>query len=203
MKIALLTLMIAVALPALSQGAGPAIVSLDTASKSLIGTHFVNDLSASGAKKSVRGTKALWTALSVQKPAANPEFDSLESDLKNTDLEGQLRDAGFRIMDPKKRSLAIGLRPTLVLTLRFIPKGALGNDTDFYLVMAEATQDVTPLGGDKISMTTWLKVGEPIPSSGHSRDDIDAIRASAKACVRAFIDTAQDNDAGTPAPSKP
>jgi hypothetical protein len=50
-----------------------------------------------------------------------------------------------------------------------------------------------------MSMTTWLRAGEPIASAGDSIKDINAIRASARAAVAAFIDVAQDNNGAAPA----
>ena len=194
MKTMLLSLFVFALLPCVGSYAATPNSALDQATNSLMGRRFMQDLSSASAKRSIRGTKALWTALKIQKPENSEDFDRMESDIRATELEGQLKNAGFKIMDPNKHSLALGLRPTLVLSVYFIPKAAMGNTLDVYLVTAEATQDVTPLGGDKISMTTWLKVGTPITSTGNTLADIEAIRDSAKACVRTFIDTAQDND---------
>jgi hypothetical protein len=169
-------------------------MGLDAVTRGLLGKRTLMELSSADARRSIRGTKALWTELIFQKPSNAAAFESLALDLKTTDLEGQLRSAGFRLMDPKKRSLALGLRPTLLLSVLFTPKGAEGNNFDFYLVMAKATQDVTPLGGTTMSMTTWMKVGDAIASTGDIPKDIEAIRASARACVMDFIDVAQDND---------
>jgi hypothetical protein len=197
MKPFLIALLLTVAGPLVSAG------TLDVPAWVILGKHSVEELGSASAKRSIRGTKALWTELRVQTASKTDAFESMKADLKTTELEGQLRSAGLRIMDPKRRSLALGLRPTLVLSVYYVPKGSEGNDSDFYLVTACATQDVTPLGGDKLSMTTWLKAGDVIASSGHVDEDIAAIRASAKACVMSFIDTAQDNDTTSAEPSKP
>jgi hypothetical protein len=204
MKTTIITWAAALALcgTALAAGMAPA-TALDLAAHGLLARHLMAELGNANARRSVRGTKALWIEMSLQKPGESPALDSLAADLRLTDLEGQLRAAGFRLMDPKKRSLALGLRPTLVLSVLYAPKGSEGNDVDFYLVLAKATQDVTPLGGLRMTMTTWLKAGEPIASTGDTAKDVDAIRAAARACVMAFIDTAQDNDTAPAAGAKP
>lgn len=190
--------------PAFCGTLAPDLTGLDNAAANMLAKRCVVELQGANARKSIRGAKALWTQLNLQKPGQGLGMDSLEADLKLTDMEGQLRSAGFKLMDPKKRSLALGLRPTLILSVYYSPKGTEGNDTDFYLVVASAMQDVTPLGGDKMTMTTWLKAGNVIPATGHIAKDVDAIRASARACVMAFINVAQDNEqapeASTPAP---
>lgn len=172
----------------------PDMTRLDDAAANMLAKRCLAELSGANARKSIRGTKALWIQLSLQKPAQTPGLDSLEADLKLTDLEGQLRSAGFRLMNPKKPSLALGLRPTLVLSVYYAPKGSEGNNMDFYLVSVSAMQDVTPLGGTTTSMTTWVKSGDVIASTGNVSRDVAAIRASARACVMAFINVAQDND---------
>ena len=176
------------------------IKSGDAAVSALLCRQFSMELTGADARRSIRGTKSLWTQLSLQKPEKSPAMDSLEADLRLTDMEGLLRSAGFKIMDPKKRSLALGLRPTLVLSVYYIPSAAGAGDKDLYLVTARATQDVVPLGGSTLSMTTWMQRGEAIESTGDIHKDIDAIRASARDCVNAFISAAQDKDPEAAAP---
>jgi len=180
-------------------GLAASAVPLEDSASMLAAKQVLHDLSGDKGKKSIRGDTALWTDVVVQKPAENSAFTSLELDLKSTDVDGQLREAGFKLMAPNKRSLAVGLRPTLVLMVLRAPAGSLGNDKAFYLVMANAVQDATPLGGVTQSMTTWTKAGEPILSSGDDHKDIDAIRLSARACVKSFILAAQDKEE----PAKP
>jgi hypothetical protein len=178
-------------------GQAAPVLGLAAAAKSLVAGRCLADLDSGEARKSIRGTTALWTELSLQEPGASPALGaSLALDLKVTDLEGQLRDAGIKVMDPKKRSLAMGLRPTLVLSLLYAPKGSEGNVSDFYVVTVRATQDVTPLGGPRVRMTTWLKSGGAIQASGDPAIDAEAIRASARASVLAFIGVAQDHGSG-------
>ena len=167
--------------------------SVETAGGALLSKQLLKVLGGAQAKKSIRGTRALWVDLIVQKPVTGTAADSLEADLRLTDMEGQLRDAGFKIMDPKKRSLALGLRPTLQLNVLYEPAGG-DSPKAFYLVTAHASQDVTPLGGDTCTMITWLNCSPPIPSSNDLHVDADPIRSSARACVRAFIEAAKDSD---------
>jgi hypothetical protein len=189
---------------ALSALAGPALAQqLDDAATNMLARRCLAELEGANARKSIRGSKALWIQVSLQKPADTPGMDSLEADLKLTDLEGQLRSAGFKLMDPQKRSLALGLRPTLALSVSYVPKGTQGNDRDFFLVVASALQDVVPLGGSKMSMTTWLKSGAAIAATGDASKDVASIRASARACVAAFIAVAQDNEAALEGAAKP
>lgn len=157
----------------------------------LLGRQFLRDLGGDKAKRSIRGTRALWVDLSVQKPDNSEAFKGIEADLKASDIEAQLKEAGLRVMDPKKRSLAIGLRPTLSLMVLRSPSGAEGLDKGFYVVVASAIQDVTPLGGDTLSTPTWVKAGEAIVFSGDDLKDAGAIRAAARALVGAFIDAAR------------
>ena len=187
----------ALVLAAGSLGAAEAAAtSLQEAAQRLMGRQALRDVTSDKAKKTVRGATAVWTDVVVQKPEAGgaSAFSNLEADLKLTDVEGQLRNAGFKVMDPKKRSLAIGLRPTLSLMVLRSPKGADGNAQGFYLVVANAVQDVQPLGGSVVSMVTWAQLGDPIAFSGDDHKDIDAIRLSAREVVKDFIRAAQDKD---------
>ena len=168
MKIIFLALALIFTGPFVSAEAMSGGVGLEAGARSLLAKRFILDLGSADARRSIRGTRELWTDLSLQKFSTVVAMDSLQADLKLTDMEGQLRSAGFKLMDPNKRSLAMGLRPTLILSVLYAPKGTEGNQVDEYLVTAAATQDVTPLGGDKLSMTTWLKAGDPIASSGNS-----------------------------------
>lgn len=161
---------------------------------SVLAKQMLADMSSAEARRSIRGAKSVWTQLIVEKAAKSPGLDSLEADLKSTDMEGQLRDAGFKVMDPQRKSLALGLRPTVVLSVLYRPKGTEGSDSDFYLVTVRAVQDLNPLGGETITQTTWAKVGEPIVSTGDVVKDVAAIRASAREAVLAFIKTAQDKE---------
>jgi hypothetical protein len=176
--------------------AAEAATSLQEAAQRLMGRQALRDITSPKARKTVRGASSVWTDVVVQKPEASAAsaFANLEADLKLTDVEGQLRDAGFKVMDPKKRSLAIGLRPTLSLMVLRSPKGADGNAQGFYLVVANAVQDVQPLGGSTVSMVTWAQLGDPIAFSGDDHKDIDAIRLSAREVVKAFIRAAQDKE---------
>ncbi len=164
---------------------------------SMLAGRSLDDLGSETARSSIRGTKALWVELNFQKAAQSPAMDNLKADLKLTDMEGQLRSAGFRIMDPQKKSLALGKRPTLALSVVFVAKGG-ALKTDFYLLLAEAVQDVVPLGGSKLSMTTWLRASDPIASSGDVQKDVGAIRAAARAAVLAFIETAKSEEKAKP-----
>ena len=166
--------------------------NLDMAATQLVARQLVRDLSGEKAERTIHGDKALWISLVVQKPENSNAFLNLEADLKDTDVAAQLRDAHFRVMDPKKKSLAVGLRPTLeIMVLRSSP-GAQNGDKGFYVVLADVLQDCRPMGGDLASMTTWIKIGDPIAFSGEDPKDINAIRVSARSCVKAFIDAAQD-----------
>jgi hypothetical protein len=155
---------------------------------------ILKDYTGSQAKKSILGDTALWTEVVAQKPVSVTAFENLEADIKNSDMDGQLRNAGMRVMDPKKKSFAMSLRPTLQLSILYAPKGTEGNSQDYYLVIAEASQDLTPLGGSQVTLPTWVKLGEPITGSGDASKDVAAIRVSARALVMAFIDVVQDND---------
>ena len=193
-----LSLSAALAIATASLGAAaPAPASpsaLQSAAERLVGRQVLRDMTSEKSRKTIRGAKALWMDVVIQKPTEDAgAFSSLEADLRTTDMEGQLRDAGFRVMDPKKKSLAMSLRPTLVLMVLRSPQGAEGLDKGFYVVTANAVQDCTPLGGTVFSTATWIKIGDPIAFSGDDHKDIDAIRLSARACVKAFIDAAQDN----------
>ena len=167
---------------------------LEPAVAAVAARYLMADLSGTEARKSIRGTKALWVQVAVQKPSDSTGFDSLEADLKLTDMTGQLHASGFKIMDPAKRSLALGLRPTLILNVLYCPKGTEGSNESFYLVLARATQDVLPLGGITVTMTTWVKVSETIPASGDSGMDVAAIRSAARSLVASFISVAKDKD---------
>jgi hypothetical protein len=157
----------------------------------LLVQRLVDGIRGDSGADSLRGTKALWVDVVVQKGISSaPGLASLEADLRQTDLEGRLRDAGFKVMDPKRRSLALGLRPTLALTVLYSPAGPGSDDKAFYLVLASATQQCKPLGGDELTLTTWAETGQPILALGDARD-VDAIRAAARDRVKAFIDAAQ------------
>jgi hypothetical protein len=180
--------------PSFLVGSEPQVDVMGQAAKGLLADHYVAEQSDADACRSIRGTRELWTNLSLQRPVASDVVDSLAADLRMTDMEGQLRDAGLKVMDPAKRSLALGLRPTLDLVVLYSPKGAGGNPSEFYLVLARVTQDVTPLGGKRISMSTWMKSGKPIPVTLDAQKDVEAIRASARFCVLAFIDVVKGRD---------
>src|SRR5258706_11101241 len=141
--------------------------SLELGASRRISEQLLRDLSGLDGKKTIRGAKALWTQVVVQKFSEDAAAATLESDLKLADMEAQLRKAGLKIMDPAKRSLALGLRPTLVLKVLFEPKGGLVAEQGFYLVLTSASQDVTPLAGEKETMTTWFKATGPIPASAN------------------------------------
>jgi hypothetical protein len=167
-------------------------VSMEPSAERLIGRQLMTDLTGSQAKRSIRGATAVWTQVMVQGSAAVP-MASLNADLRTTDLEGQLRDAKFRLMDPDKKSLAIGLRPTVVLSVLFVPKDAW-TPTAYYLVTIRALQDAKPLGGDTITMATWINVHDPVPATGVAATDTEAVRAAARDCVKTFIEVTQDKD---------
>jgi hypothetical protein len=140
---------------------------------------------------SLRGTKDLWVDVVVQDGVAKaPGMASLATDLRQSDLEGRLRDGGFRVMDPTRRSLALGLRPTLALTVLYSPAGSGPDDKAFYLVLASATQQCTPLGGAEQTLVTWADAGTAIPALGNAHD-VDAVRAAAQARVTDFIAAAK------------
>jgi hypothetical protein len=172
---------------------------MDSAAVRLLGRQLVRDVTSEKARKTVRGTHSLWVDVVVQKPEESSAFANLEQDLKLTDLEGTLRNEGFKVMDPKKKSLAVGLRPTLVLMVLRSPAGAEGVSQGFYLVVASAVQDVTPLGGSTFSTVTWAKYAQPVLFSGDEHKDVDNIRIAAREAVKAFVNAAQDNvtDSGT------
>jgi hypothetical protein len=80
----------------------------------------------------------------------------------------------------------------LVLMVLRSPKGTEGVEQGFYVVTVNVMQDCKPLGGKTFSALTWVKIGEPIPFSGEDLKDIGAIRDSARALVKAFIEAAQE-----------
>jgi hypothetical protein len=178
----LFALSFAISLPALALEGAPA---------ELAGKQILSELSSSKATASIFGTTQLWTDIVLQTPKDDPAFQTLNDDIQNSDLEAQLQASGFKVMDPAKHSWARGLRPTLEIMVLRAPVNYLGSASGFYLVMASAIQDVKPLGADHpVSLATWCHVGEALPLSGDSHKDVDAIRASVRQCVRAFIDAA-------------
>jgi hypothetical protein len=172
--------------PAWSADPSPAMAA---AAQRMVSDRLLAGVTGDPGRQSIHGAKALWVQVLLQ--GGMDSMPDLESDLRSSDLEGQLRDAGFRVMDPAKRSLALGLRPTLVLVVFYSPANPATGAGAFYLVLANANQECTPLGGDPVTLTTWATAGDPIPASGAPATDAHAIRASARACVRAFIDAAQ------------
>ncbi len=102
-------------------GALHATSAADAAAK-IAAARLLDGVTGAAGMKSLRGAKAAWDEVLVQK-GMEATMPSLETDLKTTDVEGALRTADFRIMDPKKRSLAVGLRPTLSVVVIFQPKG--------------------------------------------------------------------------------
>jgi hypothetical protein len=170
--------------------------SLDPFMRSSASRSLFASLEREEARRSIRGSRELWTQLNLQVPDADkdPALASLEADLRLTDLEGQLREAGLRLLPAKKTSLALGLRPTLVLTVQFVPKGSEGNEQGFYWVMAEALQDVTPLGGEVVTLPTWAMLSDPVPGTGDLAQDISVVRAAARACVKGFITAAKEKN---------
>lgn len=174
------------ALPAWSAGPSPA---MDAAAQRIVSERLLAGVTGDAGRQSIRGTRALWVQVLLQ--GGTDGMPNLESDLRRSDLGGQLRDQGFRVMDPAKRSLAIGLRPTLVLVVFYSPANEAAGTGAFYLVLADANQECTPLGGDSVTLTTWAKAGDPIPATGNPATDALAIRASARACVGAFIGDAK------------
>jgi hypothetical protein len=166
--------------------------AMEPSAERLIGRQLMVDLTGSQAKRSIRGASAVWTQVMVQGSAAVP-MASLAADLKTTDLEGPLRDAKFRLMDPDKKSLAIGLRPTIVLSVLYVPKDAL-TVAPYYLVTIRALQDAKPLGGDTITLATWINVHDPVPATGVASTDTEAVRVAARECVKTFIQVTQDKD---------
>jgi hypothetical protein len=172
-----------------SAGALHAASAGDVAAK-IAAARLLDGVTGAAGLKSLRGAKAAWDEVLVQK-GLETTMPSLETDLKTTDVEGALRTAGFRVMDPKKRSLAVGLRPTLSVVVIFQPKGP-DSDKDFYLVLTSAAQDCAPLGGPAQSMVTWAKISDAIVSSGDTQKDIEAIRSAARDGVKTFIDASQE-----------
>jgi hypothetical protein len=175
-----------------AEKAGP----FDAAVQSLVGRQLLAQVTGTEAKRSVRGTSSLWTQVLVQKGANSPALETLESDLRLTEMEAPLRDEEIGILDPKAQPLSLGSKPTLVLNVYFVPKHSLGSDQDFYLVTLRAIQDVRigALGSLKMTLTTWMKVGAPIPSAGNAGEDAAAIRRSAREAVGAFIKAVHDED---------
>ena len=167
----------------------PASTPMDAAAK-IASARLLDGVLGAPGLKSIRGATAAWDEVLVQK-GIEATMPSLETDLKTTDVEGALRDAKFRVMDPKKRSFAVGLRPTLSVVVIYQPKSP-ESDKDFYLVITSASQDCSPLGGSTQSMVTWAKVSEPLLGSGDTQKDIEAIRGAARAGVKAFLDAAQE-----------
>ncbi|HTB35283.1 MAG TPA: hypothetical protein VNZ54_10080 [bacterium] len=174
------------AAPAWCAGPAPAMAA---AAKRIVSERLAAPLTGDAGRQSIRGTKALWVQVLLQ--GGVDKMPALESDLRRSDLEGQLRDEGFRVMDPAKRSLAIGLRPTLVLLVFYSPADPAAGTAAFYVVLANANQECTPLGGDSVTLTTWATSGDPIPASADPAADAEAIRASARACVHAFVEAAK------------
>lgn len=168
---------------------------LSLAGKNFLGRHYLAELDSNDARDSILGTKSLWIELSFQAGAKAKDLAGLEGDLKEVELEGQLEDAGLKVLDPKKKSLALtGQRPTLILSILYFPKTKEGNDAEFYLVWAKAIQEMSPLGGKKVTLTSWAKLQPPVLASGDAAKDREAIRAAAKASVKEFVDIAQGND---------
>jgi hypothetical protein len=180
------------AAPAWSAGTAPApdtATAMATAASHMVSERLLADMTGEPGRLSIRGTKALWVQVLLQ--GGMDGMPDLESDLRRSDLEGGLREQGFRVMDPAKRSLAMGLRPTLVVLVFYSPANPVTGAGAFYLVLANANQDCTPLGGDQVTMTTWAAVGDPIPATANSAADASAIRASARKCLKAFVAAAR------------
>jgi hypothetical protein len=169
---------------------------LDASVQSLVGRQLMANLTGSEARRSIRGTTSLWTQVLVQKATNGPALENLEADLRLTEMEAPLRDAELQILEAKDQPLALGSKPTLVLNVYFVPKHSLGSEQDFYLVTLRAFQDLRSgaLGGAKMSLCTWMKVGEPITSIGNAGEDAAAIRHSAREAVGAFIKAVKDKD---------
>ena len=165
---------------------------MEPSAERLIGRQLITDLTGSQAKRSIRGATAVWTQVMVQGTSTEP-MPSLEADLRTTDLEGPLRDAKFRLMDPEKKSLAIGLRPTVVLSVVYVGKDAY-TASPYFLVSVRALQDAKPLGGETITLATWISVHAPVPATGSIDNDTEAIRAAARESVKEFISVTQDKD---------
>ena len=164
----------------------PPAAAMTEAARRIVADRLTAGVMGEPGRQSVHGTRALWVQVLLQ--GGLEGMPDLESDLRRSELEGQLRDQGFRVMDPAKRSLAMGLRPTLVLVVFYSAANPATGAGAFYLVLANANQECTPLGGDPVTLTTWAAAGDPIPATGDSAGDAHSIRASARACVRAFID---------------
>jgi hypothetical protein len=163
--------------------------AMATAAAHMVSDRLLADMTGDAGRQTIRGTKALWVQVLLQ--GGMTGMPDLESDLRRSDLEGGLRDQGFRVMDPAKRSLAMGLRPTLVLLVFYSPANEVTGAGAFYLVLANANQECTPLGGDPVTMTTWATAGDPIPASADPAVDAQAIRASARQCLKAFVAAAR------------
>jgi hypothetical protein len=173
--------------------AGPAPdAAMAPAAERMALEHLTAGVTGEAGRRSIRGTKALWVQVLLM--GGTEGMPDLEMDLRRSDMEGQLRDQGFRVMDPAKRSLAIGLRPSLVLVVFYSPANQATGTGAFYVVQAKADQQCTPLGGDETTLTTWASNGDPLPASGNAAADAEAIRASARDCVKAFIDAAKSSD---------
>ena len=189
----MLTLALALlACPAWCAGTDPGDASstaMAAAAGHMVSDRLLADMTGEPGRQTIRGTKALWVQVLLQGGTAG--MPDLESDLRRSDLEGGLREQGFRVMDPAKRSLAMGLRPTLVLLVFYSPANPVTGAGAFYLVLANANQECTPLGGEAVTMTTWAKAGEPIPATSNSAADASAIRASARQCLKAFVAAAR------------
>jgi hypothetical protein len=169
---------------------------MDLAVQSLLGRQYLHDLTNGEANHSIRGVQSLWTQVLVQRASKSPALETLEADLRLSEMEGPLRDAGLEILDAKDQPLSLGSKPTLVLNVYFMPKASQQAPQDFYLVTLRAVQEVRvgALGSLKRSLTTWMKVSEPLPSLGDAGNDAAAIRKAARGAVASFINAVKDQD---------
>lgn len=170
---------------------GLAAESVENAAQGIASTWLLTDMTGAAGGASIAGVKDLWTDVVLQKGIGGPGMATLAADLNALEVKGQLRHAGFRVMDPEKRSLAFGMRPTLEIAVFYAPQSAPDSRPAFYEVVATARQECKPLGGSKISLVTWAKIGDPIQASGDDGKNADAIRASVRDGVKAFIDAAR------------
>lgn len=161
----------------------------------LASRQLLSEILGAPGQKTIRGAKSVWVDVIVQKRADTPAMKTLEEDLRMTALEGQLRKAGFRMLQDGKKSIAPGPKPTVtVMVLHALPRALGDNAKAVYLVLVCAKLDISCMSSDGKPLITWAKVGEPILSDGDDLKDADAIRASAKAGVQAFIDAAKDGE---------
>jgi hypothetical protein len=190
----ILPILFGLCLPALQTLAvGVPAPLLEPAMRSSVSRPLLAALHGEEAKRSIRGCKKLWVQVNLVLADKDPAQASLTTDLRLSDLEGGLRQAGFSLLAAKDNSLALGLRPTLVLTVQFVPKGTEGNGDGLYWVMLEALQDVTPLGGEVVTLPTWAALSKPILATDDHAQDIAAVRSEARGCIQAFIIAAQEN----------